>query len=153
MKTRKFGGLAALALAIIGVVALAQPGQTQERKADHAEHNEMMQACAKACADCQRACDMCATHCAHLLAAGEKEHLAAMTNCQDCATCCAACAQICARGGPHSALMADCCATSCDQCAKACEAFPDDKELKTCAQECRKCEKACRTMAKHAASR
>ena len=154
MKTRMFGGISvmALALAIVGLIAFTQQGQTQEKKVEHMEHSKAMQACAKACSDCQRACDTCATHCAHMLHEGKKDHLKAMTNCQDCATCCAAAAQIVARGGPHSVLMCECCAKSCEMCAKACEAFPDDKHMKACAEECRKCEKACKAMVKHMAS-
>src|SRR5580692_2921269 len=78
MKNRMFGGIGvvALARAIVGLVAFAQQGQTQEKKTVHLEHNEMMQACAKDCSDCQRACDSCATHCTHKLFEGKKEHLA-----------------------------------------------------------------------------
>lgn len=150
MKSRKFGGfvVVALALAVGGVLALAQPGRTEDKKADHSEHNAKMQECAKACSDCQRACDTCTTHCAHLMAEGKKEYLTCLTNCQDCATCCICCSQLCARGGPSAMLMAECCAKACERCGKACEAFPDDKQLKACAEECRKCEKVCRAMAK-----
>jgi hypothetical protein len=151
MNTRKVGGigLAALALAIGGLVALAQPGQSQEKNVAHSEHDKMMQACAKACSDCQRACDTCATHCAHLLHEGKKEHLTTVMSCQDCATVCAAAAQIVSRGGPHSVLICECCAKACDQCGAACEKFPDDKHMQACAEECRKCEKACKAMVKH----
>lgn len=119
MKTRKIGGIGilALALAIVGLV-FAQEGQTQEKKVVHMEHNEMMQACAKACSDCQRACDTCSTHCTHMLHEGKKEHLKALTNCQDCATVCVAAAQIVARGGPHSVLISESCAKSCEQCTR-----------------------------------
>jgi hypothetical protein len=151
MKNRMSGITAAVALvlAFIATNAFAQQTKTQEKKIDHAEHNAMMQECAKACSDCQLACDLCATHCAHLLADGKKEHLACLMNCQDCATCCVGCAQVCARGGPLAALMIECCGKCCDECAKACEAFPNDPELKKCAAECRKCEKTCKAMAKH----
>ena len=147
MNIRKFGGLGlvALALAIVGLVAFAQPGQTQEKKD---EHSKAMQACAKACSDCQRVCDSTATHCARLLAEGKKEHLKALRHTQDCATCCAATAQVCARGGPQSVPFLECCVKSCDLCAKACEAFPDDKHMKSCAEECRKCETMCKAMVK-----
>ena len=154
MNSRKFGGIGvALVLAIGGIAAFAQPGRTQEKKVGHAEHDEMMQTCAKACSDCQRACDSCATHCAHLLREGTKEHLATVMSCQDCATVCVAAAQIVARGGPQSVLICECCAKACDQCGALCEKFPDDKHMKACAEECRKCEKACRAMAKHMAGK
>jgi hypothetical protein len=152
MNIRKLCGVGVVALALFGVMAVAQQGTAQEKKGDHTEHNAMMQECAKACSDCQRACDFCATHCAHMLANGKKEHLACMMNCQDCATCCAACAQSCSRGGPLSSIMAECCAKCCDKCAVACEAFPDDKQMKACAEECRKCEKSCKAMVKHTAT-
>ena len=157
MKTRMFGGIGvmalALTLAIVGVDAYTQQTQAAEKKAGQSGHHAMMQDCAKICSDCQRACDMCATHCANLLAEGKKEHLACLLNCQDCATCCAACSQVCARSGPQSGLMADCCAKCCDQCAKACEAFPDDSHMKACAEECRKCEKSCNAIEKQVASK
>jgi hypothetical protein len=155
MKTQKFGGIGVVAfvLALIGVVAFAQKGPTQEKKVEHMEHSEMMQACAKACSDCQRSCDLCVTHCAHLLAEGKKDHLTTLMTCQDCATVCSAAAQIVARGGPYSVLICECCAKSCEQCATACEKFHDDKHMKACAEECRKCAKACKMMVNHMASK
>jgi hypothetical protein len=112
-----------------------------------------MQACAKACSDCQRACDTCTTYCAHLMAEGKKEYLTTLMSCQDCAAVCAAAAQIVSRGGPHSVLICECCAKACDQCGTACEKFSDDKQMKSCAEECRRCEKACRAMIKHMGSK
>jgi hypothetical protein len=155
MTTRKSGiiSMVALTLALGGLLAFGQPGLTQEKKAAHTEHDEVMQACAKACSDCQRACDSCATHCTHMLSEGRKEHLATAMSCRDCATICAAAAQIVARGGPHSLLICECCAAACDQCGAACEKFPDDKHMQACAEECRKCEKACKAMVKHLSSK
>ncbi len=117
---------------------------------EHAEHNAGLQACAKACSDCQRACDTCSTHCAHLVHGGNADHITTLMTCQDCADACAAAAHITARGGPFSGTICDACATICGDCAKQCEKFPDDKEMTACAEECRKCEKACKEMAKHA---
>jgi hypothetical protein len=153
MNSRKIGGisLVVLALAIVGVVAFAQQGQTQET-VHHTEHNPMMQECAKVCSDCQRECDTCATHCAHMLHEGRKAHLTTLMTCQDCATVCSAAAQIVARGGPHSVLICECCTKACDLCGTACEKFPDDEHMKACAEECRKCEKVCKAMVKHMAS-
>ena len=116
------------------------------------DHHEMMQACAKACSDCQRMCDMCGTHCALKVRDGEKAHLTTLQTCQDCATICAAASQIVARSGPFSDSICKSCAEACDRCAKACEKFPDDKHMKACTEECRKCEKACRDMLKHMAA-
>jgi hypothetical protein len=147
MKNRMFGGIGVMALAftlaVVGVDAFAQQAQAAETKGD-----SKLQECAKSCSDCQRVCDLCASHCANLLADGKKEHLSCLRHCRDCATCCAACSQVCASGGPLSAVMADCCAKCCDHCAKACEALPDDQHMKACAEECRKCEKACKAIAK-----
>ena len=146
---REFGvaSLSAMAFAALEGSVLAQ--ERQNASGPHAENHEMLQACAKACSDCQRACDMCATHCAQLLASGKKEHLTTLATCQDCADFCVAAAQIVARGGPFAALICESCATACAQCGKECEKFPDDKHMKICAEECRKCEKACREMVKH----
>jgi len=153
MKTLKFVSMGLVAFAIFGLMAFAQPGQTQEKKVDHMEHNVIMQDCAKACSDCQRACDLCATHCAHLLYDGKKEHLTTLATCRDCATICSAAAQIVARGGPFAGLICESCAKACGQCAAACEAFPDDEHMKSCAEECRKCEKACKAMIKQMPSK
>ena len=143
-------GLSAVAMAAMQGSLLAQPKSKDAGAAHHAEHDEMLQACAKSCSDCQRACDTCATHCAHQLADGKKEHLSTLMSCRDCAIVCAAAAQIVSGGGPLSAVICEACATACAECAKACDKFPDDKHMKECAEECRKCEKACRLMLKHA---
>lgn len=148
MNTRTCAGIGLAVFALVGVLGFAQSGRAQDNKVDHRERMEMMQTCARACTDCQRACDACAVHCLRLLLEGKKEHLTALTNCQDCATCCAAAAQIVSRDGPHSVLICECCAKACGQCAEACEAIPDDKHMKACAEECRKCEKACKAMLK-----
>lgn len=141
-------GVSALAVGAMGRALFAQ--EKPQSSAGHAEHDEMLQSCAKACSDCQRACDMYATHCAHLLEGGKKEHVKTLMTCQDCANFCVAAAQIVSRGGPLSAQICEACAEACTQCAKECEKFPDDHHMKMCAEECRKCEKACREMAKHA---
>lgn len=154
MNTLKFSsiGLSAFALAILGVLASAQVGQTQV-KADHKEHSAAMQACAKACSDCQRQCGTCATHCGRLVSEGKKEHLTTLMTCQDCADFCAAAAQIVSRGGPFAALICESCAEACARCGKECEKFAGDEHMKRCAEECHKCEKACREMVKHMASK
>jgi hypothetical protein len=104
---------------------------------------------ARACNDCQRECDSCATHCAHLLHNGKQEHVKTLMTCQDCANICSAAAQIVARGGPMVGVICESCAQACTLCTKACENFRDDEHMKRCAEECRKCEKACREMLKH----
>ena len=55
MKALKFVSMGLVAFAICGLMAFAQLGQTKEKKVAHVEHNTMMQECAKACSDCQRA--------------------------------------------------------------------------------------------------
>jgi hypothetical protein len=149
---REFGiaGLSAVALAGVPGAVLAQERSKQAAGAPHSPHEEMFQECAKACSDCQRECDACATHCAHMLASGQKEHITTLMTCRDCAAICAAASQIVAAGGPFSAMICTSCADACAECAKACEKFPDDKHMKACGEECRKCEKACRAMLKHA---
>jgi hypothetical protein len=151
MTTRRIGSLGAMTLVLaVGSVAVStQSGQTQEKKVSHMEHSAALQACAEACSNCQRSCDSCATHCAHLLADGKKDHLGTLNSCQDCATICAAASRIVARGGPYSALICDACAKACAQCAAACDKFADDKHMAACAAECRKCEKACKAMLAH----
>jgi hypothetical protein len=153
MRTAKFFSLGLVALAIFGLMLFAQQGQTQEKAVDHMKLDAIMQECAQACSDCQRACDLCATHCAQMLHEGKKEHLFTLATCRDCATVCAAAAQIVARGGPFAALICEACAKACDQCATACEAFPDDEHMKACAEECRRCEQACQEMLKHISSK
>ena len=154
MKTLKFASIGLAVVAIVGVMAFAMQGQTQEgNAAEPIEHNVVMQDCAKACSDCQMKCERCGTHCAHMLKEGKKEHLTTLATCRDCATICSAAAQIVARGGPFSGLICEPCAKACGQCATACEAFPDDEHMKLCAEECRKCEKACKAMIEHAASK
>lgn len=156
MNRSKLGGagLVLVGLIAFGVAIAQQPKKpkTTEKPAasgNHMEHNEAMQACAKACSDCQRACNMCGTHCGHMLADGRKEHVATLMTCQDCADICAAASQVVARGGPFSGIICESCADACVACAKECEKFPDDEHMTACAKECRKCEKACREMAKH----
>jgi len=158
----KLAGTWMVALALLAVLSFAPTARTAEpkredakvaAKADHSEHDAMLAACAKACSDCQRACDMCTTHCGHMLAEGKKEHAAALATCQDCATCCAAASQIVARGGPFSQAICSACADCCMKCAKECEKFPEDKHMKMCGEECRKCEKSCVEMLKQTASK
>jgi hypothetical protein len=148
---RTFGltGLSAVALAAMESNVFAQAPAAAGH--GHMEHDAMLQACAKACSDCQRMCDMCATHCAHQLAAGKQEHLTTLATCRDCADFCATAAEITARGGPFAALICQGCAEACARCAVECEKFPTDEHMKLCAQECRKCEKACKDMVGHAA--
>lgn len=149
-------GLSAVALAALEGSAFGQAPVAVEKSADgasegaaHAAHGEMFQACAKACSDCQRLCDSCATHCIDMLADGHKEHRATLGTCRDCADFCSAAAQIVARGGPFAQEICKGCAEACAQCAAACEKFADDAHMKACAAECRKCEKACRDMVGH----
>ncbi len=149
-RTRVTFGWTVLALGLW--TAMASEATAQAVAQDHGKHHAALLKCAQACANCQLACDECATHCAKELAAGNKEHLATLMSCQDCATVCSAAAQIVARGGPFSALICEPCAKACADCAVQCEKFPGDQHMKQCAEECRKCEKACREMLKHLAS-
>jgi hypothetical protein len=136
----------AVAGAAVGALAAVTQSQVAQAQAVAGGARSDMEACAKACSDCQRACDLCSTHCAHQVHAGKAEHMKTLMTCQDCADVCAAASQVVARGGPFAVTICKACADVCAECAKACEAFPDDAHMKMCAQECRKCEKACREM-------
>lgn len=137
------------ALTLLALAGFTLYGQNQDKHADHKEHDIAMQACAKACSDCQRMCDMCGSHCAHMVVDGRKTHAASIASCLDCSTICSAASTIVARGGPFSTTICSACAEACNKCALNCEKFPDDKHMKMCAEECRKCEKACQDMLKH----
>lgn len=148
---REFGVLgvsAAAALALNSAVA-AQKGKEKPKDDAHSAHDEMLRRCATACNECQVECDSCATHCAHMLMEGEKQHFTTLQTCQDCADACEAAARIVARHGPFSLLICEACAQACDKCAKECEKFEDDKHMARCAEECRKCLKVCRDMIAH----
>jgi hypothetical protein len=130
--------------------ALSGASRAQGAGADHhAMPTEVHEKCAEACSDCQRVCDACATHCAHQLHAGKKEHIDGLMHCRDCADFCAASAAIVARGGPFAKEICTGCAEACAKCGAVCEKFADDAHMKKCAEECRKCEKACREMLAH----
>lgn len=135
-------------LAIIGFAFLS-PVSGQEPSGAKHQHAAMYEKCAKECNDCQRICDMCAKHCADLLAHGKKEHLKTLATCQDCATFCSAAACIVARQGPFSDEICKSCAEACARCGKACEEHPNDPMMKRCSEECRRCEQACKEMLKH----
>jgi|ERR1043165_8784683 hypothetical protein len=113
------------------------------------KHGEHFEKCAKACADCQVACDSCFHHCAGLVAQGKKEHAKTMHSCVDCAAFCELAGRLSARHSAYAVRACDGCAKTCDDCAKECEKFPDDKHMKDCAKSCRDCAKACRTMIEH----
>jgi len=144
----------ALFLSLLGLVAatagLTTAAQTGDRPTTgHGSHDAAFESCAKACSDCQRICDMCSTHCAHLLAQGQREHVKTLHTCQDCATHCMAATSIVARRGPFSDTICKACGEACARCGKACEQFSQDEHMRRCAEECRRCEKACRDMIQH----
>lgn len=151
MRTLLLGVLALGVLTWTMASALRSGSAADDQPGGHEQHAHAFHHCAKACADCQIACDSCAHHCAHMVADGKKDHLTTLQTCQDCATHCSAAACITARHGPFADLICTACAEACARCGKACEKFPDDKHMKACAEECRKCEKACREMLKHTA--
>ena len=149
----KLAGSWIVALSLLALVGTAPTARTEDRtkevKVEQQEHHGMMMACAKACSDCQRECDMCAHHCAGMLEEGHKAHRTTLATCQDCATICSAASQVVARMGPFSVPICVACAEACAKCAKECEKFPKDEHMKKCAEECRKCEKECVGMVKH----
>jgi hypothetical protein len=130
--------------AVLGLIAATSAQQGSKEPHDHAYDH-----CARACNDCELICNACATHCAHLVAEGKKDHLRTMRTCQDCATHCAVAAKITASKGPFSDLICTACAEACKRCGEACDQHKDDPMMKKCADECRKCEKACRDMLQH----
>lgn len=141
-------GLSALGLAAAETALFAQ-GDSREKDGHDAGYDRMLRSCAEACSDCQRECDSCSAHCAHLLHDGKQQHITTLATCQDCAAVCAAASQIVARGGPFAEAICRVCAEVCAACAQACEKFPDDQHMKKCAEECRECEKACQQMVQH----
>jgi len=148
-RRREFGllGLSATAAALGGVAIAAD--EKGDKAHDKHDETDVVEACAKACSDCQRACDSCAMHCGDLLKQGQKEHAETLASCLDCGDFCAAASRIVSRKGPFAGLICESCAQACDHCAQACEKFPDDRHMAGCAEECRKCEKACKAMLPH----
>jgi len=148
-------------LRTLGVVALFAAALTfggrtapaaDEKKAPegHDAHAAHYDACAKACYDCSRVCEMCAHHCAHLVAEGKKEHMLTLGTCTDCSAFCILAGKSVSHRGPMAVLACEACAKACDVCGAACDKFPDDAHMKECAKACRDCAKACRDMLKHA---
>ena len=146
---REFGvlGFSAAAAAFSGR-ALASEDSKKDAHEGHGS-DDVMDACAEACSDCQRACDSCASHCGMQLKDGKDEHAVTLATCLDCADFCAAASRLTARKGPFAGLICESCAVACDRCAQECEKFPMDKHMAACAEECRKCEKACKSMLPH----
>jgi hypothetical protein len=103
--------------------------------------------CAKACDDCGRMCETCASHCSRMMLEGKKEHQLTYQLCQDCAAVCHAAGRVLAKDGPMSQLICTACADACKRCGDEC-AKHSDPMMKACVEECRKCEKACREMTK-----
>jgi hypothetical protein len=141
--------LGTLAVVLAGCLALGGRAAGGEKERPH-KHDGHFDKCAKACAECMRECESCATHCAHMVAQGKKDHMRTLQTCKDCAEFCAAAGRIVARRGPMAVLICEPCAKACDVCGKACERFPDDKHMERCARECRDCARACREMISHA---
>jgi hypothetical protein len=148
----RIAGAVLFAFAVLAVQAIAQPHNRAEQpkgvQTPAGKHGgrEAIDHCAKACNDCQRSCDLCATHCVHLVAQGAKEHLRTLQTCRDCATICSSAAHIVARHGPFTDLICQSCVEACARCGKACEQHASDTVMKACAEECRRCEQACRDM-------
>jgi hypothetical protein len=99
-----------LVLAVLVTRAGAQEGGHK--------HNEALDRCAKSCSECARECDTCFHHCAGLMAAGKKEHAAAVHLCIDCAELCTTAGRLVSRDSPLTDV-------ACEACARACDAVPD----------------------------
>lgn len=83
-------GLSAGGAAAFGGLAAAQDRPGAKGAVGHKAGDPTLLTCAKACSDCQRECDGCATHCAELLQKGERDHFTTLQTCLDCADVCAA---------------------------------------------------------------
>jgi hypothetical protein len=105
--------------------------------------------CAKACADCQLACDTCFQHCTELTAGGAKEHVRTLQLCFACGEFCSLSAKLAAARSPLSRQACEACAKACDECGAACGKFPEHKIMADCAKSCESCAKACREMIEH----
>jgi len=141
------------ALAGLSTVALAAFASADERRPDRKEgHAAMFEKCAKACSDCQRECEACATYCGKLLVAHSGgDHLDTLMTCRDCADLCSTSASLTARQGPFVNLACSACADACAKCATQCERHgKDDTVMRRCAEECKRCEKECREVVSHA---
>lgn len=151
---RAFGLVALLAAAVLaggnwdGAVAEDAKARA-DVKSGHDAHAAHYDACAKACYECSRICEMCAHHCATMVAQGKKEHMLTLGTCTDCSGYCILAGKIVGHRGPMTAKVCEDCAKACDICGAACEKFPDDPHMKECAKACRDCAKACREMLKH----
>jgi hypothetical protein len=102
--------------------------------------------CARACSDCQHACEQCVLHCSKLLSEGHKEHLKTLGYCLDCSAFCGLAARVTAHRGPLSRLACESCAKACDRCAAECDKHKEDAVMQQCARACRECAAACRQM-------
>ncbi len=142
-------GLSAGGAAAFGGLAAAQDRPGAKGAVGHKAGDPTLLTCAKACSDCQRECDGCATHCAELLQKGERDHFTTLQTCLDCADVCAAASHVVARGGPFTHLICEACIDACAKCGAQCAKFPASERMKACAAECRRCEEACREMLQH----
>jgi hypothetical protein len=102
--------------------------------------------CAKACADCQLACDACFHHCTELTAGGAKEHAGTLQLCFACGEFCSLSAKLVAARSPLARQACEACAKACDECGAACGKYPEHKIMADCAKSCDSCAKACREM-------
>ena len=105
--------------------------------------------CARACADCQLACDACFRHCTELTAGGAKEHAHTLQLCFACGDFCSLAAKLAAARNPLAPQACEACAKACDECGSACGKFPDQPTMVECAKSCRDCALACREMIEH----
>ena len=143
------GMFTGFALIAFGNLLLAGNFLTADDKQGDDNHSAPFEQCAKACTDCLRECESCAHHCAHLVAAGKKDHLRTLGTCADCAELCTAAGKIVSRHGPLTGTICESCAKACAACAAECEKVAEDEHMKRCAKACRDCEKACRDMLDH----
>tara|TARA_R100000306_G_scaffold58879_1_gene57578 strand:+ start:6040 stop:6408 length:369 start_codon:yes stop_codon:yes gene_type:complete len=107
-------------------------------------HTDKYKDCIKACLDCFRECNHCASACL------EEDDVKMMAKCiasdMDCADICATTAAAMARGSEHIGHLCRVCAEICEACGAECERHDAD-HCQKCAEACKRCAQECRKMA------
>ena len=107
-------------------------------------HNQIADACLKACNGCAAACLQCAAACLR------ETDLKSMARCVsldlECADICRLAAASIARDGEHVQAICSLCAEACRSCATECGKHNMD-HCTRCAEACKLCADACLAMA------
>ncbi|HYT89318.1 MAG TPA: four-helix bundle copper-binding protein [Gemmataceae bacterium] len=152
MRHLRLAGAFAVVLGLTALLGLMARGQDQPTGKQPAvtphKHDKHFQHCAKICADCMVRCEANFRHCAHLVAAGKKEHVRGMHLSADCAELCAVASKLAARQSELAAITCETCARACLACAAECGKHAD-QEMNACALVCHECARVCNEMVKH----